>query len=132
MLGNQDYKSLTLTDTIYGTVCWAFAKDSEFVELFNYHLHKLDESGFIARKAFGDFGNLIFLSTDREYFLRRTWKNWTYKPAEQFWVSEAIVLGYNNTLFPFLCLCAGILSAAAFCLCEKASLLIKYPCQQKS
>ena len=66
-------------------------------------MHKLDESGL------------------RE----RMWTNWTYKATEEFWVEEAIVLGFNEITFVFLWILGGIVISLIFFLGEKAVYMVR-------
>jgi hypothetical protein len=97
MLIDPRYEALKITDGINGQAAWAFQMNSEFTEYFNFHLFKLEESGVM-------------------YKLNR---NWTYAPKEVFWVDDAISLGYDNTLFPYLILLGGIIGAVILQLCEQ-------------
>ena len=76
---------------------WGIQKNSEYTELLNHWLHKLDESGV------------------RE----RLWTKWTYKGTEEFWVEDAIELGFNEITFVFLWILGGIVVSLVFFLGEK-------------
>ena len=76
---------------------WGIQKQSEYSELLNHWLHKFDES------AVRD----------------RLWRNWTYQAAEEFWVEDAIVLGFSEISFVFLWILGGIVISLVFFLGEK-------------
>ena len=65
---------------------WVFRKDSEFTELFNYHLLRRHQSGMILN----------------------TFKRWIMRRKEDFEFTEAIPIGYENTAFVFLLLVGAI------------------------
>jgi hypothetical protein len=91
------YEALKITDGINGQMGWAFQKNSEFTEYFNFHLFKLEESGVM-------------------YKLNR---DWTYLPTDVYWVDDAISLGYDNALFPYLILLGGIIGGVVVHLWEQ-------------
>ena len=76
---------------------WGIQANSEYAELLNHWLHKFDESGV------------------RD----RLWRNWTYQATEEFWVEDAIVLGFNEIFFVFLWILGGIVLSLIFFLGEK-------------
>ncbi len=45
VLGDSRYRTLRLADSLRSNMGWAFGKDSELTEFFNYHLYRLKESG---------------------------------------------------------------------------------------
>ncbi len=47
LMGRTDVVSLDMVDSIHGQIGWALRKDSEFKELFDFHLAKLKETGVI-------------------------------------------------------------------------------------
>jgi hypothetical protein len=96
VVSNKRYVDLEITDGVNGQVAWAFQKESEFTDFFNYHLLKLQERGVMHKIV----------------------RDWSYSPSESYWVPDAISLGYDNTLFPFLILLGGIVAAALFILIE--------------
>jgi hypothetical protein len=77
-------------------------KNSEFTDLFNYHLRKMEQSGLT---------HIIL-------------KRWRKRPTEVFSVPESITLGYNNTLFPFLLVTTGAIVAGIIALYEFAEEVI--------
>ena len=96
VVSNKRYVDLEITDGVSGQLAWAFQKGSEFTEFFSHHFLKLQESGVLLKIV----------------------RDWTYSPSESYWVPDAISLGYDNTLFPFLILLGGIVAAAFFQLIE--------------
>jgi ABC-type amino acid transport substrate-binding protein len=96
ILGDERFIPLRLTDAIYGHSGWAFKKNSQFTDFFNYHLSQMAEDGV-------------------KSILR---KRWLFRPTAEFGVSEAISLGYDNTLFPFCMVVAGIIFSVIIILCE--------------
>ena len=71
-------------------------------EIFNYWLHKLDESGL----------------------KDRMWQEWSYQRVEEFTVPDAQHLGFDTTAHPFMLLVGGISVAVISLVCEKIQLLI--------
>ena len=49
----------------------------------------------------------------------RLWTKWTYKATEEFWVEDAIVLGFNEITFVFLWILGGIVISLIFFVAEK-------------
>ena len=82
---------------------WGIQQNSEYSELLDHWLHKLDESGV------------------RE----RMWTNWTYKATEEFWVEDTTVLGFNEITFVFLWILGGIVISLVFFLIEKAVYMVR-------
>lgn len=96
---------------------FTFQKNSELLPLFNYHLLKMLESGTIDK-------------------ISRKWKendkpdgsrDVTAESSQQ----EALVLGYDNLLFPFLIIFAGVGLAFLFSIGEWARKRIPRLVQQK-
>jgi hypothetical protein len=77
-------------------------KNSEFTDLFNYHLLKMEQSGLT---------HIIL-------------KRWRKQPTDVFGAPESITLGYNNTLFPFLLVSTGAIVAGIIALYEFAKEVI--------
>ena len=71
-------------------------RESEYLGLINHKLHALDQGGL-------------------KY---RTWQKWTKRALETYGVDDAISLGYDNVLFPFLFLVWGVPGALACLACE--------------
>ena len=71
-------------------------------EIFNYWLHKLDESGL----------------------KDRMWQEWSYQRVEEFTVPDAQRLGFDTTAHPFMLLVGGISVAVISLICERIQLLI--------
>ena len=74
----------------------ALQKDSEFTALFNHHIFELLQTGVVDR-------------------IRHEWMD---RADGDFWVVEAVTLGYENVLFPFVSVVVGSLFAFLFALCE--------------
>ncbi len=92
---NASFKVTVFTDAIKDNTALGFPKNSEFLQLFNYHLSKLMESGIIESMQKTHFPKALPVDLNP---------------------SEALVLGYENVLFPFLILIFG-LSVSIFCSC---------------
>ena len=74
-------------------LAWAFQKDSEFIDLFDYHLQKMKEIGTIDKYQ--------CIIDDK---VRRN------KDASNM-KEEHLALGYGNVAFPFLALATGLIMA---------------------
>ena len=72
-------------------------KNSELVEMFDYHIIKMQENGIIAR-----FKHKWMYNTDKNYY----------------GMAEAVTLEFENLIFPFMCLLVGIVAAATVLLAE--------------
>ena len=72
-------------------------------EIFNYWLHKLDESGL----------------------KDRMWQEWSYQRVEEFDVPDAQRLGFDTTAHPFMLLVSGVFIALISLMCEKIQMFIK-------
>ena len=94
----KEFVNLDIADavTLYNSL--ALQKDSEFTDLFNYYLLKMQESGTIERMKL----------------------RWISIANEQIGsgMSQAIQLGYEHVLLPFNCCALGILVAAGLSLLE--------------
>ena len=82
---------------------FGFQLDSEFTDLFNYHLSKLRESGVM--------GN-----TFKKYMYP---KPETIKALEDALAQTTEELGYGTVLFPFLALTLGSVTALVISLYER-------------
>ena len=82
---------------------WGIQENSEYAELLNYWLHKLDQSGV----------------------KERVWKNWTFKATEDFWMEENIVLGFSEIAFAFLWVLGGIFLSLISAFGEKIIYIVK-------
>ena len=82
-------------------MAWAFQRQSELLPLFNYHIHKMKQSGIIdrLRQKYLDEKNLVTSET----------------------IVDTNVLGYDNVMFPFLAfligLCVALLQLGIEVLC---------------
>ena len=47
--GMTDYVALDMQDAVFGLVGLAFQKNSEFTDIFNFHLQKLEENGMLPK-----------------------------------------------------------------------------------
>ena len=74
----------------------ALRKNSELTALFNHHIFKLLQTGVVDR-------------------IRHAWMD---RADGDYWVVEAVTLGYENVLFPFVSVVVGSLFAFLFTLCE--------------
>ena len=74
----------------------SFEEDSELLALFNHNILKMRESGIINRIKTSRNGN----------------------PDQFYGMSDAVVIGYENILFPFACLALGSLLAISISLVE--------------
>ena len=82
-------------------MAWAYQKDSEFVECFNYHMHKADESGLL------------------HHLQKELLKNRNHDAdADDNGGGAFNVLGYENLSFPCLMLLAGMILAMLNVLAE--------------
>jgi ABC-type amino acid transport substrate-binding protein len=93
---DERFVALKLSDSISGTIAWAFQKDSEFVDIFNHYLHKMQEYGIMDKMS----------------------KDWNDKATTYVGTADSVSLGFENTLFPFLLLFGGMLSAMGLVLIE--------------
>jgi hypothetical protein len=84
------FKALIMEDSVYANHVWAFQKNSEFTEFFNFHLYKLKESGM----------------RDRLYCTLM------YRANKDFsTMADAIPIGYKNSVLPFLLFTFGIITS---------------------
>ena len=91
------FETLQLDETKYTQTGWGIQMNSEYSELLNYWLHHLDQTGI----------------------KDRMWQEWTYERHEEFTVSDAECLGYDNIAFPFFILAGATFISLALCLWEK-------------
>lgn len=80
-LHNTSFKVTVLTDAFKDHIAIGFPKDSEFKDIFNYHLTILEESGILHKLRKKYFSEALPLDLN---------------------TSEKIVLGFENVVFPFL------------------------------
>ena len=97
ILGNAQYEQLTLEEAVYTQNGFGLQKSSEFREILNYWIAKLDENGMMH--------NLM--------------NDWTYKGQDKFWIEDAVELGYQHIAFPFILLVSGAALAILVLLYEK-------------
>ena len=91
--------ALSLDDDGYALSSIILLKDSEFFPLFNYYLLKLYEHGI------------------EKWIYRRHYM--VFFTNEQFGITEALPLGYNNVMFTFICLGIGICISLLFATIER-------------
>jgi hypothetical protein len=84
------FKALIMEDSVYANHVWAFQKNSEFTEFFNFHLYKLKESGM----------------RDRLYSTCMYGANRDFST-----MADAIPIGYENSVLPFLLFNCGIIAS---------------------
>ncbi|TRY72054.1 hypothetical protein TCAL_17138 [Tigriopus californicus] len=91
---------LPLVDQLYDNQGFGLQKDSEFLDVFNYHLHHFKETGMLYKNH-----------------VKWIAPNHARGSSTQ---SEKVVLGYENLLFPFLILACGCLGAGIVVIVEYA------------
>ena len=84
-------------DGLKGPLAWAFQRDSEFVELFNYHFQKMDEGGLLSQ-------------------LQKTIYN--KETHDDKCNVQMITIGYENVAFPCLVLITGFVLALIYSVAE--------------
>ena len=85
-VGRHDFYPLDIKEASRQMVAFGLQKGSEYIDIFNYNIQKMDEAGILDSLA-------------EEYFSKQT--------TSQTAVEEAISLGYDNVLFPCLVLVSG-------------------------
>ena len=94
---NRCLKWILPQDGLRGPLAWAFQRDSEFVELFNYHFQKMDEGGLLNQ-------------------LQKTiYNKETYEDKCNV---QMITIGYENVAFPCLVLITGLIVALLYSVAE--------------
>ena len=88
-VGRREFYPLVIKESLLQMVAFALQQDSEYKELFNHHLKKLNEKGILDKLA-------------EMYMPKRN------TPQT---ILEAIPLGYDNVLFPSLLMLIGIMSS---------------------
>ena len=92
-------KSIYYTqEAVRDSLRWGFQKDSEVLELFNYHLQKIQESGVYRRLEQKMYYDLNEDDTEKEDYI--------LEDAAEF---EDYVLSYKNVAIPFSVLQIGLL-----------------------
>ena len=89
---------LKIKDGTNGYYAFSYPKQSEFLQILNYHMIKRYENGAS----------------------HYTWSRHYYDNSEQFGMLEPEPLGYNNVLFPFMCLGLTICAAVVIAMLEFA------------
>ena len=100
---NSQFYPLVIQESRTQMVAFALQHDSEYRELFNFHLKKLDEGGILDK--------LAEMCMPKRYTPRI--------------ILEAIPLGYDNVLFPSLVMFMGITSSLLMVILEKIGRCIK-------
>ena len=96
---------LNMDDSVYASASLPLQKDSEFLQLFNHYILKAYETGFFKR---------LF----RKYYIDLFIK-------ENYEMVEPQPLGFNNVVFLFLCLAAGICLSITMVLMELTLFTVK-------
>ena len=95
--GRREFYPLVIKESLTQMVAFGLQQDSEYRELFNHHLKKLNEEGILDKLA-------------DMYMPKRN------SPQT---ILEAIPLGYDNVFFPSLVMFIGILSSLLMVCLEK-------------
>ena len=98
-------------DGLGNPLAWAFQKDSEFVELFNYHIQKMDEGGLLNQ-------------LQKTIYKKET--------GEDKCNVEMIMIGYENVAFPCLVLVSGFVLAMAYSVAEWQWMWVKRKAEKNS
>ncbi len=102
-LGHGDLRVLMgFQDKITTQVGIGLQKDSELKDLFDYHIVKLRETGFMAKMR----KKWLEHDTPKDY-------------SDRIFVQEPLVLGFDNLFFPSFLLLVGIFCSVSFSLLEK-------------
>ena len=86
-VGRRDFNPLDIKEASRQMAAFGLQKGSEYTEIFNYNIQKMDEAGILDSLA-------------QEHFSRGSTSLATG-------VEEAVPLGYDNVLFPCLVLVCG-------------------------
>ena len=100
-IGYPNLKILHLKDASKLSMSLGFKPGSEFLPIFNHELQRARESGLLKHA-------LSTMNSDM--------------PKDSISIlgaQEAVVLGFENLAFPFICLALGCLMASIFALFEK-------------
>ena len=103
MLADHRLLVLNLDDQLYDHQAFAFQHNSELVDLFNYHINKMEISGV----------------------LQHIKNDWVYTggvPDRSEDQPMAVILGFENVLFPFIVMGSGVLGSLVLSLLERALL----------
>ena len=116
-ISNQNLVVLDLEDQLYYHQTFAFKRDSEFVDLFNYHIGVMEKSGVLKH-------------------IQNVWIPKTGFATASDSQSEAVVLGFENVAFPFLVVIVGAgialtLSCFERCFPKRRSVFFKKPSKAK-
>ena len=96
-------------------VAFGLQKGSEYTEIFNYNIQKMDEAGILDSLA-------------QEHFSKQTTSHMQDTlNYGQMAVEKAISLGYDNVLFPCLVLVCGCAFSLLICACEIIGRVLKKP-----
>lgn len=100
---NKALLALDLEDQQYDHQTFAFKRESEFVDIFNFEIKKMEESGVLQR-------------------IRNKWtKPFDVTTAEtsENGKIQAIQLGFENVIFPFIIITTGICTGVLLLCSEK-------------
>ena len=100
MLADNRLLVLNLDDQLHNHQAFAFQQNSELLDLFNYHINKLEASGV----------------------LQHIKNDWIYSGAmsdQSDKQPEAVVLGFENVFFPFVVVGSGMLGSIIISVLEK-------------
>ena len=103
MDSNSEYvetQTINLIDGPNDECGFAFQKDSEFTEFFNYHILKLEESGVLRQIRSDYFPDFVTVEIEN---------------------NQAVDLGFENVSFTFVVLGFGLLFGIMFIVYEKIS-----------
>ena len=96
--------NLEIRETVVLYLSLVLQKDSEFTEVFNYHLLKMMENGKMEAMKL----------------------RWMTSSNQEFGISNAIQLGYENVMDPFACCALGVIVAAWMSLLEYLFVKVKH------
>ena len=102
MIGDERFIALKTEDSILGQISWATKKNSEFTELLNWHLHRMDESGQ----------------------MHKIKRDGTYNPNESFEQEPAHAFGFQLVIFPFNILFCGFVLGVGVVVLEKVKRIL--------
>jgi ABC-type amino acid transport substrate-binding protein len=104
VFGDTRYVALNMIDSIKISMSWGLQNNSELADFFNHYLINMQQNGV----------------------MNRINRNWKYQATEDFSFEDAISLGYENTLFPFLLLLLGFCFAICLVPIEKYVQVARY------
>ena len=102
---------LKMDDVNSGYATLALQRDSEFLPLFNHYIMKMKENGLL-RKLYRDYHSYLFA-------------------RENFEMVQPQPLGFNNVMFPFICLVVGVCLSITKAITEHMIMKLKLKRQKK-